>query len=222
MAFWGAAIAGGGKLLGMAAGAIGIGGVVTGIVNADQKFFGGHITGFVGSAIEGVTRVLGKHQQTAIKDVELFTFGKHMDNWGKGLASILENTPFKFISDWLRNTGQDMMGVNPAERQFGTATQSYNDPRAAGMMTATTPRAADAAPTVTPSAPSVTNTSWRVPDTNARVHTAFADVAPNIDQNTLRASYVRQSYFTAAPANGGLNVAAHQPTHQPTALSLEA
>lgn len=196
---WGAVIAGGAKLLGMAGAAVGIGGLVTGVVNADQKFFGGHITGFVGSAIEGVTRALGKHQQTAVKDVELFTFGKHLDNWGKGLATFLDNTPFKFISDALRNWGQDMMGVAPIERQFGTATTSQHNRAAAGLPTPTAPASGPNATVAslnadTPAAPTLA--SSRVPSINSRE--AFTTVADN-NASPIMSAFQRNDYFTPAP-----------------------
>lgn len=113
--------------------AIGLGGLVGGAVQLDKNLFGGAITNLVGGTFGHIIEGIGKPQQAAIKNVEQFTWGKQIDNWGKTLATFLDGTPLEGIASWLRNKGQDIMGVPPMQRQFGTASNQHFDPAAAGL-----------------------------------------------------------------------------------------
>lgn len=76
-----------------------------------------------GRWIQGLTsrglEAFGKGQQEAAKKTMLHGFGATFDMIGEALTTFFGDNGF---TRWLRNKGQDMMGIPEGQRTFGSAT----------------------------------------------------------------------------------------------------
>lgn len=110
-------------LITAAGGAI-LAGAGIGISWFDKTFNGGRfVQGIVTPAISNVFEAIGDGQQNAQKEVGRHGFGKLLDVLGEGLATFFG--PNNGFSKWLRNKGQDLMGVPEGQREFGSATDTF-------------------------------------------------------------------------------------------------